>query len=91
MDAVSDLREQNRQTGTQGSMFGGGWKHIASVCGPVLAVAELLDPEFLNGNNKRNLYNWLDTHPAYLTYDRRAAMAKKTMWGWRPEEGTNGD
>lgn len=89
MNAVSDLREQYRQNGTQGWMYDRGWKHVASIRGPVLKVAELLNPEFLNGNGKRDFYAWLDTHPAYLTYDRRAAQAQRPFFGWRADDATS--
>ena len=69
--AVSDLRQQNRETGSQGWMYDKQWRHVASIRGPVLQVAELLDPHFLNRNGKRDFYAWLDNHLEYCTYDRR--------------------
>ena len=49
------------------------FRHVASISGPVLQVAELLDPEFLNRHHKRDFYAWLDEHPEYCAYDRRRA------------------
>ena len=71
MDAVADLRQQNRETGTEGWMYGREWRHVASISGPVEAVATMLDPEFLNRNGKKDFYRWLDAHKQYCTYDRR--------------------
>lgn len=79
MDAVKDLRQQYRELGTYGWMYGKGWRHVASISGPVLQVAEILDPEFLNGHNKRDFYRWIDEHPEYLTYDRRKQAARGDM------------
>jgi hypothetical protein len=77
MDAVKELREDNGA----GLGLKGGWKHVASIRGPVLEVAELVDGDMIN--DKRKFYGWLDRHPEYSAYDRRAAMARtgKTFWG----------
>lgn len=69
LEAVSDLRDQYRQDGSEGRM--GEWRHVASIKAPVLEVAEILDPEFLNRNGKREFYAWLDNHREWCTYDRR--------------------
>lgn len=82
--AVHDLRQFYRETGQLEAMSKNGWKHIASVRGPALKVAEILDPELLR--NKKRVYAWLDAHPRFLTYDRRAAMAKRPFHGFG--EGT---
>lgn len=79
LDAVADLRTQYRQDGTQGWMYGKGWKHVASIKGPVLNVAELLDQEFLNRNGKKDFYAWLDSHPAYCAYDRRKRAKRNDL------------
>ena len=71
MQAVSEVREQYRQQGNQGWSADRGWRHVASIYGPAMTVAECLNPEFLNGNNKKNFYSWLDQHKRYITYDRR--------------------
>lgn len=71
MEAAADLRDYYRQTGTQGDLYNKGFKHVATILGPVMAVAEILDQEFLNRNGKKDFYAWLDTHPQYLAYDRR--------------------
>ena len=79
MEAVQDLRQQYRETGQDGWLYDKGWKHVASIQGPVLAVAELLNEEFLNGNGKRNFYAWLDAHPAYCAYDRRREAKRSDL------------
>lgn len=77
MDGVADLRRQQQENGLQGWSLDKEWRHVASIHGPVLAVAELLDAEFLNRNGKRDFYRWLDTHTGYTTYDRRRQGAKR--------------
>ncbi len=77
--AVADLREQYRQDGTQGALYNGGWKHVASVHGPVLAVAEILDQEFLNRNGKKDFYKWLDDNKSYCAYDRRKQAKRSDL------------
>lgn len=76
LEAVAQLRQQNRETGAEGWMYDKGWKHVASVHGPLMAVAELLDPEFMK--DKRKVYAFLDAHPEWLTYDRRKNARSNT-------------
>lgn len=90
LEAAQDLRQFYKDTGTEGNL-GNGWKHVATVHGPVMAVAQLLDPQWLNSNGKKTFYSWIDRHTGYLAYDRRAAMAKRPFFGWEAPHGTTPD
>lgn len=78
LQAVNELREQYRTTGSQGWSADRQWRHVASIKAPIFHAAELLDYDFLNGNGKRNFYKWLDEHPRWVTYDRRRVPAKRS-------------
>lgn len=69
LEAIQDLRQQYRETGSEGWSFDRQWRHVASVYGPALEVCELLDEDFLK--NKKAVYDWLDKHQGYLVYDHR--------------------
>lgn len=48
-----------------------GFVRVASFVGPLLNLAEVLDPEFLAAGGKKRFYKFLDEHKEYCTYDRR--------------------
>lgn len=50
-----------------------GFVRVASFVGPLLDLAQVLDPEFLAAGGKKRFYKFLDEHKEYCTYDRRRA------------------
>ena len=73
MEAAADLRQYNREAGTNGNL--GEWKSVATIRGPVLSVAEIAQPRLLH--DKKKFYSWLDEHPQFLAYDRRKHGARR--------------
>lgn len=71
--AISDLREIHRSdlaiTPAEAARANG-FVRVASLQGPVLDLALVLDPTFLQ--DKKKFYAWLDRHKQHCTYDRRA-------------------
>lgn len=55
-----------------------GFFRVASLQGPLLDLATLLDPEFLK--NKKAVYAFIDKHRQHCTYDRRSAGAKPNQF-----------
>jgi len=72
-DAIRDLRELDQQSlipSVQEAAHANGFFRVASLQGPLEALARVLDPEFLK--EKKRFYAWLAKHPQHVTYDRRA-------------------
>lgn len=70
--AIQELREISRQglaLSPEEAARANGFVRVASVQGPVLDMAILLDPDFMK--DKKKFYGWLDRHPQHATYDRR--------------------
>ena len=63
--AIKELRGLDDGTLYKGSE----WRRVASLQGPLLDLAQVLDPEFLQ--NKKRFYAFLDAHRESCTYDRR--------------------
>ena len=81
MEAAADLRTQYRQSGDEGRLGGGEWRHVATISAPVEAMVNILNPDgrFLNRNGKKDFYKWLDANKAYCAYDRRRAAKRSDM------------
>lgn len=62
---LSDLRSVDDGSLYRGSEF----KRVAHLQGPLLDLAMVLDPDFLQ--DKKKFYAFLDAHPEHCTYDRR--------------------
>jgi hypothetical protein len=55
-----------------------GFVRVASFVGPVLDLAQVLDPDFMAGG-KKNFYKFLDEHKSYCTYDRRKQQLSRNL------------
>jgi hypothetical protein len=64
-EALKELRGIDK-----GQLYRGSeWKRVASLQGPILDLACVLDPDFLR--ERRRFYAFLDQHLECCTYDRR--------------------
>lgn len=65
------------------------WLKIATFRLPVDMVQRVIEPGWIK--DKRTLYRFLDKHPRWCTYDRRAALARRPFFGWRAEESNGSE
>lgn len=75
--AIADLRDLDRQglmLSPAEAARANGFVRVASLQGPTLDLAIVLDPLFLR--DKKKFYAWLDKHPQHCTYDRRKQPKK---------------
>ena len=71
-EALKELRGQDDGSLYRGSAF----RRVASLSGPLLDFAEILEPGFLD---KKFFYAWLDRHQEYCTYDRRPRRKRSDL------------
>lgn len=68
-EAIAGLQTISMDEALHEAAIKGGFARVASLQGPLLDLAKVLDPDFLR--DKRKFYHFLDTHPQHCTYDRR--------------------
>jgi hypothetical protein len=74
-DAIKELREDSYTADDVKRISrSDGFVRVASFVGPLLDLAQVLDPEFLAQGGKKRFYKFLDQHKEYCTYDRRRAQ-----------------
>lgn len=84
-DAIKELRDlqQTAEDVPRVAKYDG-FVRVASFVGPLLNLAEVLNPDFLR--QKTKFYKFLDEHKQYCTYDRRKHVGGDGLfWGWKPE------
>lgn len=82
LELMKELQEPVPQAGRIEG-FKGDWALVARLTLPIDMAARVVEPGFFK--DKRVFYDWADKHPHYLSYDRRAAMARRPFHGFGGE------
>lgn len=79
-EAIKELRELDRQglqTSVNQASKASGFFRVASLQGPIEALAKVLDPEWLKDKNR--FYRWLKQNPQHCTYERKRDTPRATF------------
>lgn len=71
---LARMRNTHQEAGT--TLKTPDWKLVAKIKAPLLNVAEVLNPVWLNGNGKKDFYAWLGRNPQFCAYDRRTGRRR---------------